>query len=354
LKLEKLADIRKDGIALLIEKWPLFVLTAVSCVITFWVQKQGGSVATTMLLSFKARIFNASVSYFNYIGQMFWPVRLMVSYPYKAVKITQLVQALVCLIVFSIVVIRLRKRFPYLLTGWLWYLGTMVPVIGLLQVGVQSMADRYTYVPLTGLFLIIAWAAYDYARSRNYPKITLWVLSMAVLSALALSTWRQAGYWRNSITLFEHAIEVNPANFKAHSALAKVLRKKGDIDEALKHFREAVNRLPIYRVRPIYSEQGENLITVLMEAGIYRAEQGRYDQAIEHFREVISLRPDKILGYAGLMAVCQARNNSDDIKIIDFVIKYCRKALRYNPDDKQAPQLLKQALEEKRKRNKQN
>jgi len=352
LKLEKLEDFRRQRIGLLIEKLPLFVLMAVSCVITVLAQK--GTIASSTILSFKIRIGNAMVSYFNYIGQMFWPVQLTTSYPYQSVKITQLVQAVLCLIILSIVAIRLRKRFPYLLTGWLWYLGTMIPVIGLMQVGIQPMADRYTYVPLTGLFIIIAWAAFDYAKSRDCPKIVLSVLSIAVLSALALTTYRQVGYWQNSTKLFEHAINVNPDNYTAHHCLAKTLRKKGDIDEALYHFREAMNRVTICNTHPIYSEQGKNLITMLMEAGTARFDQGAYDKAIEHFREVISLRPDKMWGYAGLFAVCQARNKIDDIKIIDFVIKYCQKTLQINPNDAQIQQLLKQALEEKRKRNKQN
>jgi len=354
LKLEKLDDIRKNGMALVLEKWPLFVLTAASCVITFLAQKQGGAVATGSFLSFKIRFFNALVSYFNYIGKMFWPVRIVVIYPYQTIILTQLIQAVLCLIVFSLVVLRLRKRFPYLLVGWLWYLGTMIPVIGLIQVGVQAMADRYTYVPLTGLFIIIAWAAVDYAKSRNWPKIALWVLSMAVLSALALGTYRQVGYWKNSKTLFGHAIDVDPVNYKAHSVLAKALRRNGDIDGALKHFREAMNSLKFYRTRQTYSTESKNLITMLMEEGIYRIEQGSYDKAIEHFREVISLRPDKIWGYAGLIDVYRAQKKVNDVNNIDLVIKYCQKTLQINPNDAQIQKLLKQALEEKNKRNKQN
>jgi len=339
---------------LAVEKWPLFALAAVSCVITFLAQKHGGSVMSAMHLPFKIRIFNALVSYFNYIGQMFWPVRLTIEYPYQSVKLTQLVQSVLCLIILTIVVIRLRKRFPYLLTGWLWYLGTMVPVIGLIQVGVQPMADRYTYVPLTGLFIIVAWAAFGYAKSRNFGKILLWAASAIILSALAVCSWHQVGYWQNSRKLFEHAIEVNPDNYIAHSGMASVFRRSGDIDKALKHFREAVNRVTIYRTHPIYSEHGDKLVKMLMEAGITRAGQGRYDEAIGHFQEVISMRPDKIWGYGGLMGVCQARNNIDDIKIIDDIIKYCQKALQNNPNDKKAQQLLKQAIEGKRKTNKEN
>jgi len=343
LKLEKLADFRRQGIGLVVEKLPLFLLAAVSCVITFLAQKHGGAMPSISQLPFKIRFFNASISYFNYIGKMIWPVRMVVIYPYLyAPKITQVVQALLCLIVFSLVVLRLRKRFPYLLTGWLWYLGTMVPVIGLVQVGVQSMADRYTYVPLTGLFIIVAWAAVDYAKSRDWPKIALWVLSVAVLSALALGTYRQAGYWQNSVKLFEHAIDVYPVNPKAHTCLAGTLNESGDIDGSLKHFREATNTLSID------SEAVDNLVTMLIETGVSRGQQGRYSEAIGHFKEVISLRPGNIDAHYGLIITYQYQNK------VDEVIKSCQKALRINPNDAVIKQWLKEAIEKKRKRNKES
>jgi len=342
LKLEKLADFRRQRIGLVVEKLPLFVLTAASCVITFLAQKHGGGLTSITVIPFKIRFFNSLVSYFNYIGKMIWPVQMAVLYPYLPPKITQIVQAVLCLIVFSIVVLRLRKRFPYLLTGWFWYLGTMIPVIGLVQVGAQSMADRYTYVPLTGLFVLIAWGVVDYAKSRNWPKIVLWVLSFAVLSALALGTWRQAGYWQNSIKLFEHAIDVNPDNYIAHSALAKTLIKSGDIDRPLKRYREAVIGFPID------SEPVDDLVTMLMVAGTSRGEQGAYDEAIGHFREVVYLRPDKTWGYSGLVSVYRAQNKFDE------VIKYCQKSLQINPNDAQIQKWLKEAIEKKRKMNKEN
>ncbi len=213
---------RRTLFYLIAEKIPFFVLIAVSSVVTFFMQRSSMAVVSLERLPLKFRILNAFVSYIEYIEKMFWPSRLAVFYPHLGpnVSVPSAFISALLLIIVTIFIIHFGKKHRYLLTGWLWYLGTLVPVIGIVQVGIQGMADRYSYVPLTGLFIIIAWGVPDLLQKWRYKKIVLASSAVLIVSAISICTYNQLRYWRNTQTLFQHAIDVTEDNFMAMNELA--------------------------------------------------------------------------------------------------------------------------------------
>ncbi|MGD0596998.1 MAG: glycosyltransferase family 39 protein [Sedimentisphaerales bacterium] len=204
------------------EKIPFFVLSAASSIVTFLVQRSSIAVVSLNVLPLKFRILNAFVSYTGYIEKMFWPGRLAVFYPHLGRNISVMYAAISAgfLLAATVLVIRFGKNRRYLVTGWFWYIGTLVPVIGIVQVGIQGMADRYSYITLTGLFIIIAWGVPDLLTKWRYKKIVLASLALLIVSTISISTYNQLRYWRNTLTLFQHAIDVTKDNFMAMNELA--------------------------------------------------------------------------------------------------------------------------------------
>jgi len=262
---------------LLIEKIPLFMMVVASSVVTYLVQIKGGAVTILAVLPLKFRILNAFVSYIGYIEKMFWPVRLVYFYPHHGPNISVLYAfvSAILLLAVTVFILRFSKNHRYLVTGWFWYLGTLIPVIGLVQVGVQAMADRYSYITLTGLFIIIAWGLPELFGRR---KVALAVFSVTVLVALTICTYIQLQYWKSSLPLFQHALKVNDNNYKAHLCLADVLLKEGRIDEAIYHNFEAV------RIRPDFIETHNDLGNNLYKIG-------RVDHAIGSYRMALGINP---------------------------------------------------------------
>jgi tetratricopeptide (TPR) repeat protein len=211
---------------------------------------------------------------------MVWPRDLAVFYPHpgQSLPIWQAILAGLLLLIISIAVIRLGQRYPYLPVGWLWYVGTLVPVIGLVQVGEQAMADRYTYVPLIGLFIIIAWGVPDLMSRWQYRGSVMGLAAAVALSALTLITWKQLHHWKSSTALFEHTLEVTENNSVAHFGLGNALREEGKTAEAIHHYYEAL------RIDPGYVE-------VQINWGIALLDQGRPAAAINHFLEVLKTSP---------------------------------------------------------------
>ena len=262
------------------EKIPFLFLSAASSVITFMVQKSGGAVNSLNVIPFKTRIANAVVSYGGYIGKMIWPHNLAVFYPYpKSIPLWEVAVAGLFLAGVSVVTFRLRITKPYFLTGWLWYIGTLVPVIGLVQVGLQSMADRYTYVPLIGIFIIIAWGVPDVISKWRYKKIGLSVITATTISFLMITSWFQIGYWSNSTILFEHALDVTVDNSVAHVNLGEALGEQGKTDAAVRHCYEAL------RIKP-------DLVTPHLNLGVALRGQGKLNEAMEHFSMALQIKPD--------------------------------------------------------------
>ena len=243
---------RSPALQLIWEKIPLFVLTAVSSIVTFLVQQK--AMSSLEVFPITARIFNALVSYLSYIVKMIWPFHLAIFYPYPGMPpVWQIAGACLLLVFISCIAIRTVRRYPYFAVGWLWYLGTLVPVIGLVQVGLQSMADRYTYIPLTGIFIIIAWGIPDLIAKWRYKKIGLFITTTTLISILMICTWSQVGCWRNSITLFSHAINVTENNSVAHNNLGSAFADQGKASETIKHYAEAL------RIDPMYADAHYNL-----------------------------------------------------------------------------------------------
>ena len=269
------------------EKIPFFALVAVSSVITFVVQQKAGAVAEIDILPLKFRIANVFVSYINYINKMFYPSNLSVFYPYHGTRPSVVITYFIELAVVTAVIIYMSRRYRYLAVGWFWYLGTLVPVIGLVQVGSQSMADRYTYMPLIGLFIIIVWGIPELISKWSYQKIWLKVIAVVVLAVLMLSTRTQIKSWKNDATLFAHSIAVTQNNWVMHNNYGKALATEGRYQEAIDHLNEAL------RLRPVYFEARNNL-------GMVFFMQGRADEAMECFEEALRIRPDKAEAYHNL------------------------------------------------------
>jgi protein O-mannosyl-transferase len=264
-----------------LEKIPLIALSAVSSVVTFLVQK--GAVGWTEDLPILERINNAAVSYVLYIWQMFWPMNLAVFYPHpeNRLPLWEIISSLLLLICITTVAITLRKKRPYLITGWLWYLGMLVPVIGLVQVGWQGRADRYTYLPQIGLYIAITWAVADLTSLWRRQRTILSAAAILVIGALSLCAWVQTSYWRDSETLFRHALAVTANNDVAENNLGIVFLRQGKVNEAISLLQTAVD------LRPDNSPAHENLAKALLQ-------KGQVADALIHYRKLLELQPDNI------------------------------------------------------------
>lgn len=254
---------------LVTEKIPLLMMSAASSIATVIAQGAGGSVEGLASLPFADRMANAVVAYARYLGKTFAPAHLAIFYPYPFHWPALLVAgSSALLVVVSVAAFLLYRRAPYVLVGWLWFLGTLVPVIGLVQVGSASMADRYTYVPLVGIFWAVVWGLADLSASSLKRRQGLGVLGVAVLVACAALTAIQVGYWKNSATLFAHALQVTPSNAPVHDNLAAALEEQGRVAEAVEHYRAAL------RIKPDDPIANYNLGLILLS-------QGQADQAVD-------------------------------------------------------------------------
>ena len=278
------------------EKIPLIALSAVSSVITFLVQK--GAVGRTEELPILERINNAVVSYVLYVWQMLWPVDLAVFYPHpeNRLPLWEIISCFLVLICITVTAIAVRKQRPYLLTGWLWYLGMLVPVIGLVQVGWQGRADRYTYLPQIGLYIAATWAVADWTALYRHQRTILSTAAIIVIAALSARAWVQTSYWRDNETLFRHALAVTVNNDVAENNLGIVFLVRGKVDEAISLLQSAVD------LRPDNSPAHENLAKALLQ-------KGRVADALIHYRKLLELQPDnmEVHNIVGTVLVQQGR-----------------------------------------------
>lgn len=266
---------------LIVEKIPLFILVIGSSIITYVVQRGGDAVRSTEFRSFYSSAANAVVSYVEYLVKMAWPRGLSVFYPHLGDSISGW-KVFVCglfLIFITTLVVRSIRRTPYLAVGWFWYLGMLVPVIGIVQVGEQAMADRYTYLPMVGIFICIAWGIPELIKNQKLLPIT----AGAFLIFLMASTWVQVKHWENSVTLFEHAIAVNenetPSFVVAYNNLGHALLSEKRYEDAVSKFQRAIE------INPNYSKPQNNLGNALSELK-------RFNEAIKHYRQAISIEPN--------------------------------------------------------------
>ena len=295
------------------EKIPFFVLSAATSIITVYAQQHGYGMVFMGRMSLFMRLSNALMSYVLYIGKAIWPQNLSVFYPYPgAWPLWQVCGAFLLLAGVTATAFYCVKRGPYLMVGWLWYIGTLVPVIGIIQVGFQAMADRYTYIPLIGLFIMAAWGAPELLKKQRHAKTVLFTVATLIVASLTAVTWTQVGHWRNSISLFSHALAVTNDNHLAHNNLGAALYAAGDKEGAAFHYAEAV------RINPRYSKYHYCL-------AIYLAANNRTEEAITQYTEAIKLEPDFFDAHTRLGTVLASRQ---EFKEAAF---HYREALRLRP-----------------------
>lgn len=263
---------------LLAEKVPLLVLSLASAVVTFIAQKAGGAMRAAEDIAPTAAAANAVVSYAKYLAKTIWPSDLSVFYPFPdTISAPALSVSGALLLVFTAAAIAASRRRPYLLTGWFWFLLTLLPVIGFIRFGGHAMADRYTYIPLTGLFVMIVWAVPGILPKGRPATTFIAVSAVTVISLLSAVTWKQVSYWRNSVSLFEHALAVSENSRTAHMNLASALAEQGDFERALPH------AIEVARMRP-------DAFAYTSVAWLY-SQLGLYDKAIEAGKEAVRLDP---------------------------------------------------------------
>ena len=297
------------------EKIPFFVVATAGAIVTFFLFKSTGQVKSIESLPLIVRAGNAVVSYVKYIWKTIWPSQLAANYPYPENKIPYwlVLGATVLLLVITIWVIRLGKKHKYLPVGWFMFLGTLVPVIGLIQISDLAMADRYTYLSLTGLFIIVAWGAGDLLEKWKYRKIVLSISSPAVIFALAVCAWFQTAFWHDSISLFEHAIEVTKNNYLAYNNRGFAYNEKSRYDLAIADFNKALD------INPRYDKAYNN-------RGFAYVNGGRYDFAISDFNKAIEMNPNNADAYYNRGTFYSQVKGQYDLAIADY-----SKVLEINP-----------------------
>jgi Flp pilus assembly protein TadD len=296
------------------EKVPFFVLSAISCVVTFIAQQKGGAVVKLARISMTGRIENAFVSYAQYLGKTFWPTALACPYPHPGHWGFPLVIYSVALVAgLSAIAVLYARRIPFFFTGWFWFVGTLIPVIGLVQVGGQSMADRYSYLPLVGLFVILAWGGGELSLQRCCPKPFIILVAGLLLVAGAWQTRIQVGYWRNTETLFLHAMSVTQNNIVACNKLGSFYSRQGRMTEAMDYYARALQINP----------DDPNVLYDLGNAFVQRSD---WDNAISSYRHALQVTPDQadILNNLGF-ALAARKQFTDAIACFES-------ALKLNPD----------------------
>ena len=297
----------RDLFRLAVEKWPLFALTLASCVITLLVPEE---VAVADRLPLALRLENAVVSYALYLGQMIYPARLACLYPNPTAPLAfwPVAGGLVLLLAISVAAIAFRRRHPYLLVGWLWYLGMTAPVIGIVQISFYAHADRYTYLPQIGILLMLTWTAADWFSRQRYHRLLPVALSAILLSVLMIAAYLQTSHWRDSESLWTHTLACTENNYIGENCLGGALAGRGRIDEAIVHFQKALT------IRPDYAKAPYNI-------GIVLARRGEIDGAMEHFRKALAIRPDYAEAHNDLGIALAGRGR------IDEAMAHYRKAL---------------------------
>jgi len=311
---------------LIFEKLPFFAFSLLSSVVTYYAQAHGASVAGARAVPLAFRLVNALVSYAKYIENMLWPHNLAVIYPLPTtLMLAQAAISGVILLGITAVVCRRARMNPFLLTGWLWYLGTLVPVIGFVQVGRQAMADRYTYIPLIGLFIMISWGIPALTDRFPYRRSIVTAMALLVLAASSIGTWIQLRYWKNDVTLFTHAIEAVENNYVAHMNLGLAFFQRDKTEEAIRHYFDA------FSLRP-------NTDDLCYYLGLAFGVQGNLNESIIFFRKAIAINPKFAVAHYNL-GVALARQGRLDEGIFHFT-----KALQIDPGLMEARKALETAM----------
>jgi tetratricopeptide (TPR) repeat protein len=314
-RLEDLGEVRLSTRVgtLVVEKLPFFACSLVSSIIAIYAQKISGAVIAITTVPLSLRVENALVSYLKYLGLTLWPHDLAILYPFPVlVPNWQVAGSLAFLLLASAAAFLSRRHHPYLVLGWFWFLVTLLPVIGLIQVGTQAMADRFSYLPSVGLFTALTWGACDLAGRVPYRSAVLSVVGAGLLIAATALTWQQIEYWEDSFVLFRHALQVTTGNHIMHNNLGVALDGKDASEEAIKEFQEAVH------LKPDYLEARYNL-------GVALYKGGQLDAAINEFRMALRINPNYVQAYHNLGLALSAKGD------LEGAIREYRSALEINP-----------------------
>jgi tetratricopeptide (TPR) repeat protein len=303
-----------DWRRLVVEKLPLFALCLASSIVTFVVQQQGGSVRGLQSLSTASRMANAVVAYVSYLGMTAWPINLAPYYLYREQGwgLSRVALSTFLIALLTVLAIRQRRSQPYLLSGWLWYVGTLVPVIGLIQVGDQAYADRYTYFPSLGLLVAVVWLVADLGFARQ-PNLSIAAVAVAA-AFLGILTWRQTSFWCDDLILWPHTLEVTGPNMIAYNNIGVTLEKRnGNVDEAWPYYVKAV------KSRPGYGRSHFNLARALRS-------KGQTNDAVEHYRQAIHADPRLVDAYNDLAGILAKDGKHEGAE------RLFRAALKLDPD----------------------
>jgi protein O-mannosyl-transferase len=301
---------------LILEKIPLIAMSTFLSIITFFSQQHGGVVSSLSRMPLNFRLANMFLSYIRYIGKLIWPSGLAICYPHPRTTFDD-IRVVICAALFillSVLFIVIFRRKKYASVGWLWYLGTLVPVIGLIQSGAQAMANRYMYIPMLGLLIIIGWGVKDFIEKRPLAKIAVIILSAAALTSLLLLTRLQVGYYQNSLKLFQYALSATKDNPVAENSYGCALLAENRLDEAELHLRKAISQAPAFVVAIT------NLAKVYME-------EGKYNEAVKNLTLIIEHNEATADTYYNLASVLSVQNKLDE------AVNNFQKALELNPND---------------------
>ncbi len=351
---------KSAGINLLLEKVPFLLLSAGSCLMTIYAQQTGGALANIQTYPFVGRLANALVSYILYLYKTLLPINLAIAYPYpETISLTNATICSIILALISTIAVKTYKTHPYFIVGWLWFAGTLVPVIGIVQVGTQGLADRYTYIPLIGIFIIFAWGGTALATKWRLKNVYIGTIVVSLIGILLLASRIQVNYWKDSITLFKHSLDVTAENFVAQNNLGLAYKEKGMPDKAIVHYRKAIQINPDFETAylnlgVLFSEQGdikkaaENYarsleikpgnITALTNVGNLFLRQRKLQEAAHYYTEALRINSDYAPAYNGLGAVMASSGNYEK------AIPFFQKALQADPKDKAAKTNLEKTL----------
>jgi len=298
---------------IVLEKIPFLALATLVSTLTFMASQKVGGISSFDVVSLDVRISNAMVSYIKYIMKMIYPSKMVVLYPFRMLPPLEVIGASVLLAGLSWFAIKNIQKRPYLTVGWLWYLVTLVPVIGIVKVGAQAMANRFVYVPFIGLYICVAWGFPELVARFPHRKKCLAILATVLFSILMIVTWKQVQNWENSITLFKHTLKHTSNNYMIHNALGVELYKQGRTEEAIEHYLQAL------RIKPDYVNAHNDL-------GNAFGKQGRTEEAIEHYLQALHIKPDYEIALNNLGNAFGKQGRTEE------AIEHHLQALRIKPD----------------------
>jgi tetratricopeptide (TPR) repeat protein len=299
-------------IPLILEKIPFLVPVAISSILTL-VAQHSSALKTLESFPLQTRVANALISYINYIVKTLWPLHLSVFYPHPGnLSAWQIIGATLLIAVAIFLSIHRLKKYPYIIVGLLWFFITLFPVIGIIQVGDQAMADRYTYIPLIGIFIILAWGGPDLLKKWTNKRIVPAILAISILLLLTMQSFLQTTHWKNSITLFENSIKVTENNWLAHNNLGIALFSKGKFDKAIYHYKKALN------IRP-------DTVCAIKNLGVAMFDKGNLNAAFQYFNKAIVINPEDFDAYYRIGRIMERQGKFDE------AIRYFSEVIRINP-----------------------